>query len=62
MREAFRQRLLSLDETELALVRLPPNGWCSTVKQNLGLGISHVREHVQQMRRISSSGSAPGAI
>lgn len=51
MRDAFRVRLLSLDETELAIVRVAPDGFCSTVNQNLGLGISHVREHWDQMRR-----------
>lgn len=49
MGRAFRDRLLSLDETELALVRLAPDGALITVNQNLALGISHLREHLEQM-------------
>lgn len=51
VRAAYCRRLLSLSETELALVRLAPTGACNTARQNLGLGISHVREHLAQMRR-----------
>ncbi len=51
MREAFTRRLTSLDEGELALVRLVPNGQCSAVRMELGLGLSHVREHLGQMRK-----------
>jgi len=50
MGRAFRDRLVSLDETELALVRLAPDGLLATVNQNLALGISHLREHLEQMR------------
>ena len=52
MRAAFRARLLSLTESELALVLLAPNGVCATVGTELGLGISHVREHLAQMKRV----------
>lgn len=51
MRHAFHQRLLQLNESELALVRLAPNGQCDTVRMELGLGLSHVGEHLEQMRR-----------
>lgn len=50
MRSAFQDRLLELDESELALVRLAPSGQCETVRMELGLGLSHVREHLEQMR------------
>lgn len=50
MARAFRERLSSLDETELALVRLAPDGSLITVNQNLALGISHLREHLEQMQ------------
>ncbi len=49
MREAFTNKLLSLDERELALIRLLPNGQCGSVRMELGLGLSHVREHLAQM-------------
>jgi len=52
MSAAFRARLLSLTESELALVLLAPNGVCATVGTELGLGISHVREHLAQMKRV----------
>jgi hypothetical protein len=60
MREAFTRRLSSLDERELALVRLAPNGQCSAVRMELGLGLSHVREHLGQMRE--ARGSAAAAV
>lgn len=50
IREEFRRRLLSLDETGLALVRVAPNGVCSSVRRTFHLGISHVLEHLEQMR------------
>lgn len=53
MRAAFRARLLSLTESELALVLMAPNGVCATVGTEVGLGISHVREHLAQMKRVT---------
>ena len=50
MRSAYRRRLLELDERELALIRVAPSGQCGTVRMELGLGLSHVREHLAQMR------------
>ena len=50
IRDKYRRRLAALDETELALVRVSPVGQCSTVRMELGLGLSHVREHLAQMR------------
>jgi len=55
MRAAYRQRLLELGETELAAVRIAPSGQCSTVRMELGLGLSHVREHLAQMRALSTT-------
>jgi hypothetical protein len=55
MRDAFARRLLALDERELALVRLVPNGQCSAVRMELGLGLSHVREHLAQMHAIKDA-------
>jgi hypothetical protein len=52
MREAFRRRLLALSETELSAVHLTPHGMCVTARQNLALGIAHVREHLDQMRKL----------
>jgi hypothetical protein len=54
MRAAYRGRLLELGETELAAVRLAPSGQCSTVRMELGLGLSHVREHLAQMRALTA--------
>ena len=54
MRAAYRERLLELGETELAAVRIAPSGQCSTVRMELGLGLSHVREHLAQMRSLTS--------
>jgi hypothetical protein len=51
IRYAFQRSLLQLSESELALVRLAPNGQCDTVRMELGLGLSHVIEHLEQMRR-----------
>jgi hypothetical protein len=42
---------MALDEAELALIRITPTGQCDTVRTQLGLGLSHVREHLEQMRR-----------
>lgn len=50
MRAAYKERLLALDETQLALVRVAPSGQLTTVRLELGLGLSHVREHLAQMR------------
>lgn len=50
MREAFQERLLKMDEHDLACVRLAPNGQCDSVRMELGLGLSHVQEHLEQMR------------
>jgi hypothetical protein len=50
MGRAFEDRLRALDETDTALVRVAPNGVCETVRMELGLGISHVQEHLIQMR------------
>lgn len=60
MGRAFRDRLVSLDETELALVRLVPDGSLATVNQNLPLGISHLREHLEQMQTIRTAMRPPG--
>jgi len=50
MRHAFQERLLALNEPATAIVRVAPNGVCETVRMELGLGISHVKEHLIQMR------------
>lgn len=50
MRGAFQRRLLDLAESELACVRLAPGGQCDSVRMELGLGLSHVQEHLEQMR------------
>lgn len=50
MHAEFRRRLLALDEADLALVRIAPSGQCDTVRMQLGLALSHVREHLDQMR------------
>ena len=50
-REAFRTRLLALDEVELALLRVAPNGTCTSVRQVAGVGITHVRDHREQIER-----------
>jgi hypothetical protein len=55
MRSAFQRRLLGLDERELALVRVAPSGECYTVRVQLGLGLNHVREHLEQMRALAKS-------
>lgn len=55
MRAAYRRRLLELGETELAAVRIAPSGQCSTVRMELGLGLSHVREHLAQMRALTTA-------
>jgi hypothetical protein len=55
MRAAYRQRLLELGETELATVRIAPSGQCSTVRMELGLGLSHVREHLAQMGSLTTA-------
>ncbi len=55
MRAAYRRRLLELGETDLATVRIAPSGQCSTVRMELGLGLSHVREHLAQMRSLTTA-------
>jgi hypothetical protein len=50
MRRSFQERLLALNDSDTALVRVAPNGVCETVRMELGLGISHVKEHLTQMR------------
>ena len=53
MRLTFTDRLMRLDETSLALVRQAPTGQCTTVRMEFGLGLSHVREHLAQMRAVA---------
>ena len=55
MRETFQRRLLALDETELALIRVSPSGQSDTVRMQLGLGLGHVREHFEQMKAAARS-------
>lgn len=52
MRGAFRDRLLSYDEKELAAVRVAPHGGCTSVRQQLALALSHVPEHDAQIAKI----------
>jgi hypothetical protein len=52
MSGSFRERLASMDEKELALVRVVPFGRfpAVTVRRELRLGIAHVRLHLAQMK------------
>jgi predicted RNase H-like HicB family nuclease len=57
-----RSRLLSLSDTELALVRVnpAPRGYgtgYTTVRQALSLTLAHLREHFDQMRQTVGRGS-----
>jgi hypothetical protein len=52
MRGAFRGRLLSYDESELAAVRVAPHGGSTSVRQQLALALSHVPEHNAQIAKI----------
>jgi DinB family protein len=59
MRSAFRERLLALDEDELASIRLAPNGACTSVRQQLGLALAHVPIHAAQIEQIRSAAKRP---
>jgi DinB superfamily len=48
-RAAFRERLLALDELELALIRIAPNGTATTVRQVVGVAIVHLHVHTAQI-------------
>jgi hypothetical protein len=50
MYTAFRERIASADETDLALVRLSPLGVPSTIRGELRLPIGHVVGHLDQIR------------
>lgn len=52
MRAAFRDRLLSYDESGLAAVRVAPHGGCTSVRQQLALALSHLPEHQGQIAKI----------
>lgn len=52
---AFRQRLLSADDTDLARVRLAPAGPVSTVRGELRIGIGHVLGHLAQIRALEET-------
>jgi hypothetical protein len=52
MRAAFRGRLLSYDESELAAVRVAPQGGTTSVRQQLALALSHVPDHSAQIAKI----------
>lgn len=52
MRAAFRDRLLSYDEKELAAVRIAPHGGASSVRQQLALALSHLPDHNAQIAKI----------
>ena len=52
MRGAFRDRLLSYQESELAAVRVSPSGGCTSVRQQLAMALSHVPEHEAQIAKI----------
>ncbi|HJW50091.1 MAG TPA: hypothetical protein VJ726_11805 [Candidatus Limnocylindria bacterium] len=52
MRAAFRGRLLSYDESELAAIRVAPHGGATSVRQQLALALSHVPEHSAQIAKI----------
>ncbi|HEX9269141.1 MAG TPA: hypothetical protein VF998_04790 [Candidatus Limnocylindria bacterium] len=51
MRSTWQGRLAALGESDLALIRVAPNGQCDTVRMQLGLGLGHVQEHLEQMKR-----------
>lgn len=59
MRTAFRDRLLSFDERELASLRLAPHGGCTSVRQQLGLALVHVPAHAAQIAQIRSAATPP---
>jgi hypothetical protein len=52
MRAAFRERLLSYNENELAAVRVVPHGGFTSVRQQLALALSHLPEHDAQIAKI----------
>lgn len=52
-RSAFHDLLLSMDETDLALVRMAPSGACTSVRQQLGVALAHIQEHSAQIAQIS---------
>jgi hypothetical protein len=59
MRSAFRERLLSFDEHELASVRVAPDGACMSVRQQLGLALAHVPLHAAQIEQIRTAAKTP---
>lgn len=52
MRGAFRGRLLSYSESELAAVRVAPHGGATSVRQQLALALSHMPDHSAQIAKI----------
>jgi DinB family protein len=59
MRRAFRERLLTFDEHELASIRLAPSGGTTSVRQQLGLALAHVPIHAAQIDQIRAGATMP---
>ena len=55
---AFRQRIVTADEADLARVRLSPVGRASTIRGELRIGIAHVLGHLAQIRAVTAAVSA----
>ncbi len=51
-RSAFRDSLLAMDESDLALIRMAPSGACTSVRQYLGVALAHIEEHAAQLAQI----------
>lgn len=49
--EEFHRRFAGLTDAERALVRVAPTGTCYTARQALHLGLGHLRDHCEQIRR-----------
>jgi hypothetical protein len=59
MRSAFRDRLLSFDERDLASIRLAPHGGCTSVRQQLAIALAHVPAHAAQIEQIRRAATTP---
>lgn len=61
-RAVFRERLLAMDERDLARIQLPPDGACTSVRQQLGVALAHIQEHAAQIAQIRSVVTVPARI
>jgi hypothetical protein len=58
-RAVFRERLLAMDERDLARIQLPPDLAGTSVRTQLGVALAHIQEHAAQIAQIRDSATVP---